>query len=171
MSDPNAVEVILALNSAGYPSLQEPAHTLVKSKIDDLVHQIPTDLGTLTNFLVNVVKAYQSRFGLSEADLYVRTYNPLPAPDVGSHVVPFTPLANLPRSSVNMDDTQPFPIIGWLKVKWVHTSLVSVGTNGTVATFSPGALHGGGHPVLPGGDRSTQPVLPGVPLRRPRVPS
>ncbi len=171
LSDPNAVEVILALNSAGYPSLQEPAHTLVKYKIDDLVHQIPTDLGTLTNFLINVVKAYQSRFGLSEADLYVRTYNPLPAPDVGSHVVPFTPLANLPRSSVNMDDTQPFPIIGWLKVKWVHTSLVSVGTNGTVATFSPGALHGGGHPVLPGGDRSTQPVLPGVPLRRPRVPS
>lgn len=160
-SDPDAVEVILALNSAGYPSAPEPPGTLVKYKIDDLVHQIPADLGTLTTFLIGAVEAYQSKFGLSEADLYVRTYNPLPAPDLSTHAVPFTPLDNLPRSAVNVDDTQPFPVIGWLKLKWVHRSVVSLGNSGTVRTFIPGLLHAAGQP--------TQAVRR-VPLRRPVAP-
>ena len=170
LSDPNAVEVILALNSVGYPSLPEPPRTLVKYKIDDLVHQIPADLGTLTNFLIDAVKAYQSRFGLSEADLYVRTYNPLPAPDVSTHAVPFTPLNNLPRSSVNVDDTQPFPIIGWLKVKWVYPSIVSVGNTGTVMTFASGSLHAADQPGQPTGGQPAQ-FVQRVPLRRPMAPT
>jgi len=126
LSDPNAVEVILALNSGGYPSLPEPSSRMVKYKIDDLVKQIPTDLDTLTSFLIDVVEAYQSKFGLGEADLYIREYDPLHAPNLSNHVVPFTPLANLPRSSVNHDDTQPFPIIGWVRVKWVRRPPVIV---------------------------------------------
>jgi hypothetical protein len=78
LSDPNAVEVILALNSAGYRSLPEPPSTRVKYKIDDLVKQIPADLDTLTSALVDIVEAWQSGFGLAEADLWVRTYHPLP---------------------------------------------------------------------------------------------
>lgn len=173
LSDPNAVEVILALNSAGYPSLPEPAKTMVKYKIDDLVHQIPADLDTLTSVLLDVVKAYQSKFGLSEADLYVRTYNPLSAPDLGMHAVPFTPLANLPRSSVNVDDTQPFPVIGWLKVKWAYTSIVSPGNIGNVMTFGSGPTPAAEPAVQPAEGQPTepvQPVRPRVPLRRPRLP-
>ena len=128
LADPDAVEIILALNDAGYPKLPEPPHSLVKYKIDDLLKQIPTDLGWLDTFLVDVVKEYQSKFGLGEADIYVRTYHPLPAPDVRRHVVPFTPLHDLPRSAVNVDDNQPFPITGWLRLKWVSTSVVSSST-------------------------------------------
>jgi hypothetical protein len=175
LSDPNAVEVILALNSVGYPSLPQPPSTMVKYKIDDLVRQIPADLGTLTKFLVDAVEAYQSKFGLSEADLYVRQYNPLPAPDVSTHAVPFTLLNNLPRSSVNVDDTQPFPIIGWLKVKWAHPSSIVAGGNvGTVMTFDPGLLHAAGQPgQSTGGTPGGQPMqlVQRVPLRRPTAPT
>jgi hypothetical protein len=127
LSDPGAVEVILALNAARYPSLPEPPSAMVKYKIDDLVHEIPADLGALQTFLVGVVEAYQSKLGFSEADLYVRQYSPLPAPDASAHVVPFTPLSKLPLASVNVDNTQPFPIIGWLKLKWVYPPVVTVG--------------------------------------------
>jgi hypothetical protein len=92
VSDPNAVEVILALNSAGYPTLPEPPSQMRAYKIDDLLAQMHADLGTLSNALIDVVKAYQSKFGLSDADIYVREYAPLPAPDVSTHAVPFTAL-------------------------------------------------------------------------------
>ena len=157
LSDPNAVEVILALNSAGYPSLPEPASTLVRYKLDDLLKEIPSDLGTLSSVLVDVVKNYQSRLGASEADLYVRTYQPLSVPDVSTQAVPFTPLANLPRSAVNVNDSQPFPIIGWLKVRWAWSSDLASNT----LTWDQPA-----QPSQPAGP--VQPVRPRVPLRRPR---
>lgn len=123
-TDPNAVEVILALNSVLYPTLPEPPSTKVAWTIDSLKQNIPSDLGALTSFLVGVVTDYQK--AVHGGNLYVRTYNPLPAPDVTTHAVPFTPLASLPQSQVNVDDTQPFPIVGWLKLQWVHTSSIVV---------------------------------------------
>jgi hypothetical protein len=150
LSDPNAVQVILALSSAGYPSLPEPGSTLVKYKIDDLVREIPADLGTVSSFLIGVVEQYQSGFGTSEADLYVRTYQPLSAPDLSAQVVPFTSLANLPRSTVNVNDSQPFPIIGWLKLRW--------------AWSLPWHLPDTGGNVLTKG-QPTQPAQPGGPVR------
>lgn len=153
LSDPNAVQVILALNSAGYPLLPEPASTLIKYTIDDLVGQIPTDLGKLTSFLIDVVKTYQSAKNLGgAADLYVRTYNPLSAPDLSRQVVPFTPLANLPPSAVNVNDSQPFPIIGWLKVRWAWSS-----DSGKLTWDQPA------QPSQPAGP--VQPVRPRVPHR------
>jgi hypothetical protein len=122
LSDPNAVEVILALNSVGYPSLPEPPSTKVAYSIDSLRQSIPADMSALTSFLVDVVSDYQKV--VHGGNLYVRTYNPLPAPDVTTHAVPFTPLSTLPRSQVNVDDTQPYPIVGWLKLQWVHSSIV-----------------------------------------------
>lgn len=124
LSDPNAVEVILALNSAGYPTLPEPPFTKVAWSIDKLRSDIPGDSG-LTAFIIDAVSAYQSI--AHGGNLYVRTYNPLPAPDVTTHAVPFTPLGTLPRSQVNVDDTQPFPIVGWLKLMWVRSSIVVSG--------------------------------------------
>jgi hypothetical protein len=129
------VLVVLAINSVSCPSLPEPPSSLVKYKIDDLLQQIPSDLGTLATALVDVVKAYQSRFGFGEADIYVRTFAPLPAADVTSQTVPFTPLATLPRSSVNVDNAQPFPVVGWLKLRWVHTLDASTGNAGGTAVF------------------------------------
>jgi hypothetical protein len=125
LSDPNAVEVILALNSAGYPNLPEPPSTKVGYSIDSLRSSIPASLSALTSFLVDVVSEYQSI--VHGGNLYVRTYNPLPAPDVTTHAVPFTPLSTLPRSQVNVDNTQPFPIVGWLKLQWVRSSIVVIG--------------------------------------------
>ena len=125
LSDPNAVEVILALNSAGYPNLPEPPSTKVAYSIDSLRTSIPAELSTLTSFLIDVVSGYQSI--VHGGNLYVRTYKPLPAPDVTTHAVPFTPLSTLPRSQVNVQDTQPFPIVGWLKLQWVRSSIVVIG--------------------------------------------
>lgn len=124
ISDPNAVQVILALNSAGCPTLPDPPSTQVAWSIDDLKKDIPADMSALTSFLVGVVTDYQK--AVHGGNLYVRTYNALPAPDVSKQVVPFTALSTLPRSQVNVDDTQPFPIVGWLKVMWVRTSPVIV---------------------------------------------
>jgi hypothetical protein len=125
LSDPNAVSVILALNSAGYPTLPDPPSKKVAYTIDSLKDNIPADLGTLTSFLVDVVEKYQGI--VHGGNLYVRTYNPLPAPDVTTHAVPFTALSALPQSQVNVDDTQPFPIVGWLKLRWVRSSSIVVG--------------------------------------------
>ena len=129
VSDPNAVQITLALNSAGYPTLPDPPSTKVAWSLDALKKSIPPDLGTLTSFLVDVVSAYQNT--VHGGNVYFRTYNPVPAPNVTTHAVPFTPLASLPRSSVNVDNTQPFPIIGWLKLQWVHTSTIVVGGGGS----------------------------------------
>ena len=133
-NDPDAVIIILALNSAGYPALPELPSTFDKFLIDDLVKQVPSDLGTLSNFLVEAVKAYQSKFGLSEADIFVRRFAGPAAPDLTSHAVPFTSLADLPRSSVNVDNTQPFPVLGWLKLRWADT------TGGVLGHFDPGVF-------------------------------
>lgn len=124
LSDPNAVEVMLALNSAGYPTLSEPPSTQVGYSIDDLRNDIPGNESTLTSILVDIVSTYQSI--KDGGKLKVRTYNPLPAPDVTTHAVPFTALSTLPRSQVNVDNTQPFPIVGWLKLQWVRSSSVIV---------------------------------------------
>ncbi len=124
-TDPTAVEVILALNSVGCPTLPEPPSTKVAWSISSLESNIPKDMSALTSFLVGVVTDYQK--AVHGGNLYVRTYNALPAPDVTKSVVPFTPLASLPESQVNVDDTQPFPIVGWVKVQWVRTSSIVVG--------------------------------------------
>ncbi|HTX41078.1 MAG TPA: hypothetical protein VMD25_04565 [Acidobacteriaceae bacterium] len=123
-TDPNAVEVILALNSAAYPTLPAQPSTLVPWTISSLESNIPPDLGALTSFLVGVVTDYQN--AVHGGKIYVRTINPLPTPNVSTNVVPFTPLASLPESQVNVDDTQPFPIVGWVKVQWVRTSSIAV---------------------------------------------
>ena len=122
VSDPNAVEVILAMNSVNYPTLPEPAFTQKSFSIDQLRQSIPGDLGTLTTFLVDLLTAYQGLF--HGGNINVRTYNPLPAPNVTTHAVPFTPLSTLPRSQVNVDNTQPFPIAGWLKLRWAQSAMV-----------------------------------------------
>jgi len=63
---------------------------------------------------------------------------------------------------VNVDDTQPFPIIGWLKVKWAYPSIVSIGTTGIIMTIARGSLHAAGQPVQ---------FAQRVPLRRPMAPT
>lgn len=124
ISDPNAVEVMLALNSVGYPTLPEPPSTKVNWSIDNLMKQIPAGASALTKFFTDVVSTYQG--AVHGGNLQVRTYNPLPAPDVTTHAVPFTALSTLPRSQVNADNTQPFPVIGWVKVMWAYSSSVIV---------------------------------------------
>jgi hypothetical protein len=80
-------------------------------------------------------------------------------------VVPFTALGDLPRSSVTVDDTQPFPVLGWIQLKWVHSDLV-VGNLGQVATATLGhatAAPVTGTPSSPGG-HLLHPMKIGKPL-------
>ncbi|WP_308465792.1 hypothetical protein [Rathayibacter soli] len=182
-ADPNAVVVILALNSVGLPALPELPNTLDKYTIDSLVAQIPGGTSGLTSLLIDVVKAWQSRFGLGEADIYVRRYNGPNDPSPAAQVVPFTNLADLPRSSVTVDNAQPFPVIGWLKLKWVYENL-TIGNIGTIATgtvlttagglqaggLQAGGLHAGGlQPAGPVSAPSGAAAL-GRPLRLPTLP-
>jgi hypothetical protein len=148
VNDPEAVMVIMALNSAGFPSsLPELPSGFDSYLIDDLVAQIPSDLGTLSSLLVGIVKAYQSKLGLTDAKVFVRRFGGPPAPDLSGHVVPFTRLASLPKSSVNLDNNQPFPVMGWLKLRWVSD------LGGIIGTIDPGLLTRpstvGVHPAMP----------------------
>lgn len=161
-TDANAVVVILALNSVSLPSLPELPSNLDKYSIDDLLAQVPSDLDRLSSILVDLVKAWQSHLGTREADIYVRRYTDPSDPSPQAQVVPFTKLADLPRSSVTVNDTQPFPVIGWLKLRWVNQGLV-VGNVGQVETGQINVGQGTAGPV------STGPFRPGGSLRLPRV--
>lgn len=162
LSDPQAVEVTISLSSAGYPNVPQPSSTMVKYKVDDLIKQIPGDLGTLNTAIIDVIKLYQSKLGLSEADVYVRQFDPVAAPDLGANVVPFTPLAGLPPSSVHVDDTQPFPVLGWVKLRWTRGSILPGDRLGAVlSTDAPGTA----------GPTEQPAPLPRIPLRRPQLPT
>jgi len=165
-ADPNAVVVILALNSVGVPTLPELPNTLDKYTIDSLVAQIPGGTSGLTSLLVDAVKAWQSRFGLTEADIYVRRYSGPSDPSSQAPVVPFSNLADLPRSSVTVDNAQPFPVIGWLKLKWVYQGLtVGPVTTGTVLAAAGGLQSPGPVRISAGA------TVPGRPLRLPTLPA
>jgi hypothetical protein len=52
--------------------------------------------------------------------------------------VPFTQLVDLPRSSVTVDNAQPFPVIGWLQLKWVYEGLTVGSVEAAQFSLFPG---------------------------------
>jgi hypothetical protein len=127
-ADSNSVMVIVSLNSVGYPELPEPGRSFETLSIKDLLAQAPsgTDIGWLEELWLDI-----------KADVKVRHFDAPQMPDheAGGNVVPFTAIDSLPPSTITTDVAQPFPIYGWLKVKWVHAG-VAIGRVGLVASIS-----------------------------------
>ena len=114
-AEPNCVHVILALNSASYPTLPEPPYQFDQYSILGLLHQAPS--GVDLSWLETAFLALQGNVGVRRfaAPHMSQTQDSV-------NVVPFTPLTALPRSSKATDDTQPFPVYGWVKLKWVDVT-------------------------------------------------
>jgi hypothetical protein len=140
-ADPGSVLVILRLNSAGYPALPEPPSTMQPVNIDTLVNDAKAagiDIGWLADTWSKIKEAQGwvgSIFGGSGStgDVQFRTFA---APQMsrtqdGVNVVPFTPLPQLPSSSQATDNSQPFPVYGWLKLFW-QTPTMTTGAAGSL---------------------------------------
>lgn len=122
----DGVLVLLALNYAGLPKLPEPPHSFDSYTISGLLAEAPggADLSGVEEALVSIHEHTVNR-------VKVRRFAPPATPGMDSSgEVPFTPLASLPRSTITKRTDQPFPILGWLKLKWVNTG-VSAGTTGS----------------------------------------
>ncbi len=130
-SDPQSVQVVLALNSAGYPALPEPTRHSKSISIDSLLASKPAgvDLDWLQQAWADIKEAEGSILGVG-GDI---GFNLCEAPHMSQtqdqvNVVPFTPLSGLPSSSQAVDKSQPFPVYGWLKLRWVTPTMARAGT-------------------------------------------
>jgi hypothetical protein len=129
-ADPDSVEVILSLNSAGYPALPEPARLKQPLDMDHLVAEAEkdgVDIGWLANAWKDIKEA--ENWLLGTGGFYNHTFTPpqMPQGQDTVNTVPFTPLGELPRSSLATDNSQPFPVYGWLMLRW-HTPSTQVAT-------------------------------------------
>jgi hypothetical protein len=117
-SEPQSVLVALALNSAGYRTLPAPQRYSKSISIDDLLAQAPAgvDLTWLEQVWADIKKVII--FRLCEAPHMSQTQDQV-------NVVPFTPLDGLPHSSHGLDQSQPFPVYGWLKLRWAHLQITA----------------------------------------------
>jgi hypothetical protein len=129
-SDPQSVQVVLALNSAGYPALPEPTRHSESMSIDTLLASKPAgvDLDWLQQAWADFKEA-EGIFGVG-GDI---GFNLCEAPHMSQtqdqvNVVPFTPLSGLPSSSQAVDKSQPFPVYGWLKLRWVTPTTTELGS-------------------------------------------
>lgn len=138
-ADPNAVAVVLALNSVGYPTLPEPGSTMKDVSISALIAEAKqhADVAWYEN---DFLKAKAAQLG----NMQFRIFNPpRTSPLDGVNVVPFTPLASLPHQTVSTDPASPFPVRGWLKLAWVDTAVVAT-TGGASAFDLTGSWSAGG---------------------------
>lgn len=124
-ADPHAVLIVLALNSAGYPALPEPASQMQPMSLQQLVASAPGDIDL--GWLAEAWAKFKELEG--EGNIQFRIFDPPPASSVQDNVgvVPFTPLSELPASSQATDGAEPFPVYGWLKLRWVAPMVVATG--------------------------------------------
>jgi hypothetical protein len=124
-ADPHAVLVILALNSVGYPTLPQPASNMQAMSLQQLVASAPGDIDL--GWLAEAWAKFKELEG--EGNIQFRIFDPPPASSAQDNVgvVPFTPLNQLPASSQATDGTEPFPVYGWLKLRWVTPLVVATG--------------------------------------------
>ena len=109
------VVVTLRFNSVNYPHLPELPTTSKDWSINDLLAQASGG--------VHLSWAEQGWVDL-QSNVRIYTYEAPAMPDhTGENVVPFTALGALPTATVVDDPSQPFPIFGWLKLKWFDAGL------------------------------------------------
>ena len=110
------VLVSLAFNSVNYPTgVPLPTETSKDWNINNLIAQAGSvDVGWLKQAWIDI-----------QSDVRIYSYEaPTMPAHTGENVVPFTALSHLPVSTVVTDNRQPFPIYGWLMLKWFDTQLV-----------------------------------------------
>ena len=124
-ADPQAVLIILALNSVGYPALPEPASQMQAMSLQQLVASAPGDINL--GWLAEAWAKFKELEG--EGDIQFRIFDPPAAASAQDNVsvVPFTPLSSLPANAQATDHAVPFPVYGWLKLRWVTPTVVATG--------------------------------------------
>jgi hypothetical protein len=114
-AEPNAVLVLLALNSIGYPTLPEPPSHTVSQTIGSLLaeaEKVGVDVSTLKKLFW-----FEGQGDSDPVDFRVFSAPSTSAQD-SIDVVPFTPLASVPGSVQVTDPTTPFPVRGWVRLRW-----------------------------------------------------
>jgi hypothetical protein len=110
---PNSVLVIVKLDSAGFPSLPEPPSQMDTYSIDSLLKQAPSGVD---------VSLLQKIFLKAKGDVYVRRYAASQTSKTRDsvNVVPFTSINAIANTTGwATDNSQPFPIYGWVRLRWV----------------------------------------------------
>jgi hypothetical protein len=130
-AEPDAVMVVLALNSVNYPDLPAPPRHAVTVTIEQLLGMAPgaVNLDWIEEIWAKLKGSIV--FNVCEPPQMSQTQDQV-------NVVPFTPISQLPSSSQATDKSQPFPVYGWLKLQWVTPS-EAVGSAGreTLTEASP----------------------------------
>jgi hypothetical protein len=116
-ADANSVLVVVSLSDAGYPELPEPASQMQQLSISGLLDEA-------SRLHINIEtwkKWFLELKGLQLNDhVGFRIFSaPATSAQDSVGVVPFTPLATLPASAQVTDPGQPFPIRGWVRLRWV----------------------------------------------------
>ncbi len=126
-AEPEAVLVVLALNSVGYPDLPAPPRYAKTVSLEQLIAMAPGDVNL--NWIETAWAKLKGTivFNFCEAPQMSQTQDQV-------NVVPFTPLGGLPSSSQATDKGQPFPVYGWLKLRWVTPTMTVAGGTATTAS-------------------------------------
>lgn len=124
-AEPGCVLVVLALSSAGYPALPAPPRHKISISIDQLLAEAQKEGFSLDWVQRLGVWIKNKQYG--DVGLYVCGPPPTSQTQDAVNVVPFTPVAKLPGSSVATDPGQPFPVYGWLKLRWVTPATAGAG--------------------------------------------
>jgi hypothetical protein len=111
--NPDSVLVGLAFNSQNYPTLPDPPSTMQEYSVSELLAeggQSEADLAWYEAWWEHWV----------QNTVHNREYGPVIPPNHESPntTVPFTAISELPQSQVVTDTTQPFPVYGWVQLRW-----------------------------------------------------
>lgn len=111
--NPDSVLLGLAFNSAKYPTLSEPPSTMVAYPVSQLLADAGSSEADLAWY-----EAWWTHW--VQDTVHNREYGPITPPNHESPatIVPFTDISQLPQSQVVTDTTQPFPIYGWIQLRW-----------------------------------------------------
>jgi hypothetical protein len=114
---PNALLVTVSLNAPLYPVVGTPAEQFDTFGIDDLLRQVPSglDLSWYVQLWLDIKQA--------QGPVSIRRFD---APQSSStqdsvNVVPFTSINAPSMSGQALDVSQPFPVYGWVRLRWVRT--------------------------------------------------
>ncbi len=120
-AEQDSVLVILALNSVGYPDLPAPSRNVVTQSIEQLLANAPGDVNL--SWIEEIWAKLKGSivFNICEPPQMSQTQDQV-------NIVPFTPLGELPSNSQATDKSQPFPVYGWLKLRWVTPSIITEST-------------------------------------------
>ncbi len=131
-NDDFSVRVFISLNSAGYKPLALPKRNDRRFSISQLNEEGGAGFWTdLVEGIVGVLNlaADTKGFLVLSQGLQTDLYDPLPTVDfrdsTATNAVIQAPLNAIPAGKgISQDDSQPYPVVGWLEVGWAGTQVV-----------------------------------------------